>query len=260
MTAAPTFDELVTQIERRTGTMRRVISGADDRVRVRPGRTLRDLMFHVATVQRAGAEAISGWEPPRRIRVAERDNEDGLEGWAERSTFLLAHALRAAGPTATTTQHWASWGPPMTTRHVARRQLQEATVHAYDAQAGVGRPDPVPDLIAINGIDEFLRYRLAAQGPWPHAGARIEWCASMTPDVATPPGRREAPMFWLVDFAPAGISVVPRESGKPTAAMSGRAGDLLLALYGRTPLLAVDTTGDESLIAEVLARTDTACS
>jgi hypothetical protein len=84
--------------------------------------------------------------------------------------------------------------------------------------------------------------------------------ASMTPDTATLPDRREAPMFWLVDLAPAGISVVPRETGKPTAAMSGRAGDLLLALYGRTPLLAVDTTGDESLIAEVLARTDTACS
>lgn len=278
MTASPTFDELVTQIERRTGMMRRVISGMDGRVHVRPGRTLRDLMFHVGAVQRSWAGAIPGWEPPRRIKAAERDNEGGLEGWAQRSTFMLALALRTAGPDATTSKHWASWAPPMSTRHAARRQLQEATVHAYDAQAGSGRPDPVPDTIAINGIDEFLRYRLAAQGPWPHGGARIELCASMTPGAASPPGasappagsrtagaatapaRREPPMFWLIDLSPAGITVVPREAGKPVAAMSGRAGDLLLALYGRTPVLAVDTAGDESLIAEVLNRTDISCA
>jgi uncharacterized protein (TIGR03083 family) len=265
VTAAPTFDELVTQIERRTGTMRRVISGMDGRVRVRPGRTMRDLMFHVGAVQRSWAGAIPGWEPPRRIKAAERDNEGGLEAWAQRSTFMLALALRTAGPDTTTSKYWASWAPPMTTRHVARRHLQEATVHGYDAQASSGRPDPVPDSIAINGIDEFLRYRLAAQGPWPHAGARIELCASMTPDAATTgavptPARREPPMFWLIDLSPDGITVVPRESGKPIAALSGRAGDLLLALYGRTPVLAVDTAGDGSLITEVLSRTDISCT
>jgi hypothetical protein len=128
-------------------------------------------------------------------------------------------------------------------------------MHAYDAQSGYARPDPIPDALAINGIDEFLRYRVSAQGPWPHEPARVELRASMSG-----PARREPPMFWVLDLGPAGISVVPREAGRPIAAMSGRPGDLLLALYGRDPMLAVDLSGDGEVITELLDRTDTSCS
>jgi uncharacterized protein (TIGR03083 family) len=253
MTGIPTFDRLVEQIEDSTAAMREAISRVDGQVRERPGRTLRDLMFHVGNVQRAGADTVPGWSMPRRIRMAELQNEGGLYAWAQRSTFLLTHALRSAGPEVRTSKHWAPWGPPMTVRHMARRQAQEAAMHAYDAQAGYGRPDPLPDDLAINGIDEFLRYRLAAQGAWPHRPARVELRATMGPV------RREPPMFWVLDLGPAGIGVVPREAGPPTAAMSGRPGDLLLALYGRDPLLAVDLSGDHGVISELLDRTDTSC-
>jgi len=48
-------------------------------------------------------------------------------------------------------------------------------------------------------------------------------------------------------------------SGKPIATITGRAGDLLLALYDCTPYLVVDASGDEQVIQELLDRTDTSC-
>jgi len=261
MTGPPAFDELVSHIEQRTAMMQTAITLGDGRVRERPGRTLRDLMFHVGTVQRTWAEAIPGWSVPPSIYVADTENEGGLYRWLQRSTFLLAHALRSAGPDAETRRRATPSGRSMTVRHVARRQLQEATVHAYDAQLSIGRPEPIPDDIAINGIDEFVRYRLAVQGPWHLPPAQIELRASMTP-VDTGRGRvmREPPMLWLLDLTPEGVRVIPREAGKPIATMSGRAGDLLLALYGRAPLLGIDTSGDEQVIQELLDRTDASCS
>ena len=261
MTGPPAFDELVSHIEQRTALMQTAVLLGDGRVRERPGRTLRDLMFHVGTVQRSWAESIPGWSVPPPIVAADTANDGGLYRWLQRSTFMLADALRTAGPDVETTRRWTPSGPPMTVRHVARRQLQEATVHAYDAQLSIGRPEPVPDDIAINGIDEFLRYRLAAQGPWPRRPVQIEVRASMTPvDTGPGPVRRDPPMTWLLDLGPAGVQVIPREAGKPIATMTGRAGDLLLALYSRTPYLVVDTSGDEKVVQGLLDRTDTSCA
>jgi len=261
MTGPPTFDELVSHIEQRTAMMLTAISLGDGRVRERPGRTLRDLMFHVGTMQRAWAEAIPGWAVPESIYAADTANEGGLYRWLQRSTFLLAHALRSAGPDVATRRRATPSGRSMSARHVARRQLQEATVHAYDAQLSIGRPEPVPDDIAINGIDEFVRHRLAGQGAWPLPPAQIELRASMTPvEAGGGRVRRDPPMLWLLDLTASGVQVIPRETGKPIATMSGRAGDLLLALYGRTPHLAIDTSGDEEVIQELLDRTDASCS
>ena len=264
MTSPPTFEELVSLIERRTAVLRAAASLADSGelpVRQRPGRTLRDLMFHLGTVQRDWAEMIPDWQVPRRIRAAEAENEGGLYEWLQRSTFLLTHALRTVGPDVVTLTRWAPGGPPMTARHIARRQLQESTIHAYDAQLGIGRPEPVPDEIAINGIDEFLRARLAAKGPWPYSPAQIEVRVSMTPAATVAgPLRREPPMRWLLSLGPAGAEVIPVGEGRPIGTLTGRAGDVLLALYGRTPMLAADTAGDARPIIRLLGWADTSCS
>jgi len=264
MTGPPAFEELVSQIERRTAIMQDAIFLAESgsiAVRERPGRTLRDLMFHLGTVQRGWAEMIPEWQVPRRLRTAEAAGDGGLYEWVQRSTLLLTHALRTVGPDVASLTRWAPGGPPMTARHIARRQLQETTVHAYDAQVGIGRPEPVPDGIAINGIDEFLRARLAAQGPWPYRPAQIEVRVSMTPaPTVAGPLRREPPMRWLLDLGPAGAHVISPGAGKPVATLSGRAGDVLLALYGRSPLLVADTAGDERAIGRLLEWADTSCS
>jgi uncharacterized protein (TIGR03083 family) len=264
VTGPPPFDELVSQIERRTAMMHAAVTLADTgavQVRERPRRTLRDLMFHVGNVQRAWAEAIPDWRPPPRTAAADQDNEGGLYGWAQRSTTLLVYALRSAGPDLPSHRLWAPGQLSMTVRHVARRQLQEATVHAYDALQSIGRPAPVPDEIAINGLDEFLRYRLAAPGPWPYRPAQVEVRASMTPARSgAGPVHRDPPMVWMLDLSPEGIHVIRRDQGKPVATMTGRAGDLLLALYGRTPMLATDTAGDETVLRLLLERVDTSCT
>src|SRR3954454_10196644 len=145
MTGPPAFDELVSHIEQRTAMLQTAVSLGDGRVPERPGRTLRDLMFHVGTVQRAWAEVIPGWLMPPTLEAADQASDGGLYRWLQRSTFLLTYALRTAGPDLATLKRAVPSGPYMTARHVARRQLQEATVHAYDAQLSIGRPEPVPD-------------------------------------------------------------------------------------------------------------------
>ncbi|MEW1827109.1 hypothetical protein [Streptomyces sp. NPDC088196] len=48
---------------------------------------------------------------------------------------------------------------------MARHQVQETTVHAYDAETILGASQPLPDEAALDGVDEFLSTRCAGTGP-----------------------------------------------------------------------------------------------
>ena len=76
--------------------------------------------------------------------------------WSAASTQLLLDALREAGPDRGC---WTWWGPsesPQTSGAVTRHQLQEVTVHTYDASITLGVPPPLPDEAALDGVEEFL--------------------------------------------------------------------------------------------------------
>jgi hypothetical protein len=134
MLRPPTYGEMLAHIEERTAAMHSVIAGSGDRtlsVPDCPGWTLSDLMKHVGVVQREWAAAVP-------------------------------HTLRTAGPQAATGIRRYPSGPPMTGHDVARRQMQEAAIHAYDAQLTVRGEKLLANDIAVDGIEEFLRRRLAA--------------------------------------------------------------------------------------------------
>ena len=67
---------------------------------------------------------------------------------------------------------------PQTCGAVARHQLQQIAVHTYDAQITVGAPQPLPDEVALDGVDEFLSTCCATTSAWPHKPATVDFHAT----------------------------------------------------------------------------------
>jgi uncharacterized protein (TIGR03083 family) len=179
--------------------------------------------------------------PPRFV---EGEPAGDLLEWSTESTLSLIDALRVAGPDRDCWTWWGASEAPMTSAAVARHQVQEAAVHAWDAQETVGKPEPIPAAVAVDTIDELLVVTLGSIGPWPHRPARFALAAVEGPT-------------WLVDLTPAGAKVDPAAGGEPLATLRGSASDLVLAVYKRIPLDGIVVDGDRQAVAEFLAWTDT---
>jgi len=238
MTRAPSFsfDELLSLIAERTAALRDAAASATDlggRVPSCPDWTLRDLVTHVTEVQNFWSVAVATGPSEDAPAVAAPP-----PGLATATEALLA-ALRAAGPEAACWTWWGSSGTPMTAGAVARHQVHEAAVHAYDAQLAVGRPQSVPAPIALDGIAEFIGVSLGSSGEWPHDPARVA--------VHT----TEGPSFEL-DLSSTGARLL---DGPTTARerIRGSASDVLLTLYGRLPLDRLRTEGDRTVLRQLLA-------
>ena len=51
-------------------------------------------------------------------------------------------------------------------------------MHTYDAQLTVGAPQPLPDEVALDGVDEFLSTCCATTSAWPHEPAVVDYHAT----------------------------------------------------------------------------------
>lgn len=250
MTQTPPFADLLALLDDRSAALRAAVAAAPDleaRVPGCPEWTLRDLVAHLGEVHRfwavvVGAGAADG-PPPPEARGDMEPHGDLLE-WSADSTRMLLDALREAGPDSPCWTWWAASGAPMTSGAVARHQVHEAAVHAYDAQEAVGKPEPVPAAVAVDGIDEFVVVGLGSSGPWPHRPARVTLAAVEGPS-------------WTVDLTPAGAQADPAASGEPVATVRGPAGDLVLALFGRVPFDQLTIEGDATVIDQLRAWADT---
>jgi uncharacterized protein (TIGR03083 family) len=246
MTETPPFDDLLTLIDDRSAALRAAAATASSLQVSVPGCpdwTLDDLVFHLASVQRFWAVTTRQADPsgpPGADQRGETEPPGDLLTWSAESTALLLDALRAAGPDAPAWTWWAASGAPMTAGAIARHQVQEAAVHAYDAQESVGKPDPLAAAIAVDGVAEFLSVGLSSLGPWPHRPARVAFTATEGPT-------------WLIDLSPSGVDVNPSASGDPLTTLHGTASDLVLALYNRIPYTDLRVDGDRSVLTELAA-------
>lgn len=226
-------------ITERSAVLRSAVAAADDlRARVPgcPEWTLRDLVIHVGQVQRSWAANVRAGSAgaPEVDDVPTGD----LLVWSEESTEILTRALRDVGPDAPCWTWWEDSDAPCNSGAVARHQVQEAALHAYDAQSVSGTTDELPSTIAIDSVDEFLVVSLGAMGTWPHAPARV--------DVVATEGPR-----WTVHLH----SVAKVEfdaAGVPDATVSGSAADLILALYSRIPPERLRLDGDAGVVEQLL--------
>jgi len=244
----PGFADWLEWVEERSAALRSVAETADEGARVPgcPDWTVRDLVAHLGHVQRFWAATVAaGPGPLRPAPDADGEAPSGdLFAWSAQSTHLLLDALRAAGPDAPCWTWWAGSGNPATAGAVARHQVQEAAVHARDAQEAAGAPQRLPAALAVDAVDAFLHVGFGSMDGWPHAPARVALAADEGP-------------AWTLILDATGASAVrggPGEGPEAGAVVSGPAGDLLLALYRRLPLESgsLRVTGDAELVRQLV--------
>lgn len=269
------FDGWLSDIADRSAALRTAVGAAptlDARVPGCPEWSVRELGAHIGRVQRfwaaavaAGMDESAAWGPPPREAIADPEPGADVVGWLAGSEAQLIGALAAAGPDAPCWTWWSrsasreeaaesrlpessirssSIPAPSTAGAVARHQVQEAAVHAFDAQEAIGRPQPIPAAMAVDGVAEFLQVMAGSAGPWPHPPAAVLLVAHEGPS-------------WRLRLDEGGIGVVddanggPDPDARPDATMRGSASDLVLALYRRIPLSAVDCD-DEGLLRRLV--------
>jgi uncharacterized protein (TIGR03083 family) len=245
----PRFTDWLDLIEERSAALRKAAEAADEQVRVPgcPDWTVRDLVAHLGRVQRFWAASVAAGpalRPPADEVVGDTSPSGDLPAWSARSTAVLLDALRAAGPDAECWTWWAESGNPSTAGAVARHQVQEAAVHARDAQEAAGAPEPLPSGLAVDAVDEFLHVGFGSMDGWPNSPARVALVTDEGP-------------AWTLILDSTGASAVrggPGDGPAPGATITGPAGDLLLALYRRAPWDggALRVTGDSDLVRQLV--------
>lgn len=197
-----------------------------------PEWTLRDLLHHLGSHHRWVAGNLD--RPPDGEtfrRRADPPDDGGVPEWIESGAEALATKLSTMDAA---TPCW-TWVPfDHSVGFWARRTAQETATHRWDAQNTVGTPDAIDAELAADGLDEYLGILGAFPGrQFPESGS-IHLHATDTPGE------------WLVRFDAEGMHL-SREHAKGDVALRGPASDVLLVLFGRKAINAVDVFGDPAL-------------
>jgi uncharacterized protein (TIGR03083 family) len=228
------FPDLLRLIDERSTAFRAAVAAApslDVQVPTCPEWMLLDLVQHLGAGRRVWAATVAAGPDatakatPQDTAAPSRERE-ALLVWLAESTRLMLDALRDAGPDRGCWAWWRKTQSPLTCAALARRQLHEIAAHTYDAQLTAGAPEPLPEEVALDGVEEFLFTFGTTTEPWPHERAVVEYHATE--------GRS-----WRHTHDAGGARAVrlpvPGEEAID-ACMEGTASDLVLALYGRIPL------------------------
>jgi uncharacterized protein (TIGR03083 family) len=255
------FPDLLRLIDERSTAFGAAVASApslDVQVPTCPEWTLSDLVHHmgegrfdwaatVAAGPDASAKSSAEGAPPAP------GDRDAQLGWLASSTQQLVGALQEAGPDRGCWTWWGDSQSPQTCHSVARHQLQQYAVHTYDAQVTVGAPQPLPDDVALDGVDEFLSTCCATTSAWPHEPAVVDYHASEGHSwrqrlSAEGSQITRLPAPGTVDAAAAGT-----DQDAADASARGTANELVLALYGRIPMDALELAGDPGLFDLLIA-------
>ncbi|WP_062428713.1 maleylpyruvate isomerase family mycothiol-dependent enzyme [Herbidospora daliensis] len=242
MTEALDFPALLRLIDDRSAAFQAALTAAprlDLPVPTCPEWTIADLARHLGDGQRSWAATVTAG-PAATARSTSSDapapQEAGaLAAWFAASTRELLDALREAGPDRGCWTWWGGSQSPQTSGAVARHRLQEAAVHAYDAQLAAGTKQPLPAEVALDGVEEFLSTCCATPSPWPHAPTAFDFHASE--------GRS-----WRLTADGDGARVTRLRAPVVGAAVHGTASDLVLFMYDRLPAGSLRIDGDATLI------------
>ncbi|GLY93615.1 maleylpyruvate isomerase family mycothiol-dependent enzyme [Actinoplanes sp. NBRC 103695] len=223
-------------IASRSAVLRDAVASAsslDARVPGCPDWTLHDLTTHLGGVQRFWAQAVRlrGERPTWH----EPSPGDDLPGWFTASTDELLAALSEAAPDQPCFTWWSASGAPETAGAVARHQVQEAAVHAWDAEETIGKPTPLPLEVAADAIAEFAEVSLGSSGAWPHPPAILTLSAAEG-------------QAWSIGLSPSGATLLTTPPTESATTVTGAASDLLLGLYGRSPRADLTVTGDPAVL------------
>ncbi|OJF11018.1 maleylpyruvate isomerase family mycothiol-dependent enzyme [Couchioplanes caeruleus] len=244
------FPDLLRLIDERSVAFRAAVASApslDVPVPTCPGWTLFDLVEHLGEGRRKWAAIIAAGPadaPPAESAwksAAPRERE-ALLAWSAASTQELLDALREVGPDSGCWTWWGTSQVPQTCGAAARHQLQEIAVHTYDVQVTLGAPQPLPDEVALDGVEEFQFTCCATTAAWPHEPAVIDYHATE--------GRS-----WRLRLSGDGARIARLAEPVTAADASARAtaSELVLVFYGRIPLDSVELDGDRRIFDQLIA-------
>jgi uncharacterized protein (TIGR03083 family) len=242
------FDDMLDLVASRSDALRAAAAGnLDARVPGCPDWSVRDLVAHLGEVQLFWSAAVAAGpadQPPGDDVIGDRDPHGDLLTWSADATTALLDALEEAGPDRGCWAWWSASGAPMTAGAVARHQVQEAGVHAFDAQQAAGRAEPLPPPVAADGVGEFLTVGLRCMGAWPHDRAAVVLEAG---DGGT----------WHLDLGSEGAHPTLLDEGQAgamrrDATVTADPGDLVLAFYRRVGLDPAQVSGDAVVVARLL--------
>jgi len=215
-----------------------------------PGWTVADLTVHVARVYLHKAVLIcTGQEPqpwpPPGLALPAQIGEPSL-ALLGRSYGELRAEFRAHEP-GTPVPTW--FGPDQTVGFWIRRMAQETAIHRVDAELAARLPvTPVPDDLAVDGVDEVLKRMLAyGSQEWPEDFAELDGghlAGEDGRDTITLAAQGAAPAAWTIRPSPRRVVVEDGGSADPRVLVQGPAGDLLRWLWGRAGDDAVSLAGD----------------
>lgn len=218
-----------------------------------PDWTVAELTWHLAETQYFWASIVEGnLATPSAVSDLPRPDEEHLAALArEQSAHLVTELTRrAAGEPC-----WSWHDHGHTVGWVRRRQAHEALIHRVDAElameaVGAGRPSPLDEELAADGIDEMLRIMLdASETPtWarfeldgPAIGIQVpgrSWLVRLGRFVGTDPDD--------VDHDLPALIVDDGAQTSPDATIDGKASEIDLWLWRRGSLVTASVDGDRS--------------
>ncbi|HVM09031.1 MAG TPA: maleylpyruvate isomerase family mycothiol-dependent enzyme [Acidimicrobiales bacterium] len=186
-----------------------------------PDWTLETLVNHIGRVHRWATAAIAakGAAVPFPGRPERIDR-----AWFDEGTTALISAIEEAEAD---DEAWNFMGEPPQVRFWIRRQTHETSIHRWDAENarhGDGSAQPIETELALDGIDELLD----VVGPRNYGGDDLGGTLHLHA-TDSPHGE------WLIRTLD-GELLVGHDHQKGDAAVRGTASDLLLWIWGRTPL------------------------
>ena len=197
-----------------------------------PEWSVSDLVWHVGGIHRHRIWLITEHPAGPAGFDIERPSDDAIVDWFLDGAENLSQVLE---------QHDASekvwtWFPDdQTVGFWQRRMAQETAVHRWDGENANGVANPIDPWLAADGVAEFLDTLLPVQDAPPKGnGETIHVHAT------------DAPSEWVITLAPDGARA-EQGHAKAVAALRGTASDLLMALWRRLPLDAVEVLGERGV-------------
>lgn len=242
------FAGMLALIDDRSAALRAAAAqaGLGARVPACPDWTVADLVAHVGQVQMFWAAVVAAGpatSPPGDDVIGDREPHGDLLTWSAEATGRLGAALRDAGPNRICWTWWEEFDvAPNSSEAVARHQVQEAAVHAFDAQQAGGHPLPLPAPVAADGVHEYITVELPTNGPWPYEPATVILEAG-------------AGGSWVLDLGPLGVRVLAGDEHgdvKPNATVTADPSDMVLAFYRRDTARDLQIDGDAELVPELI--------
>ncbi len=127
-----------------------------------PGWTMLDLVSHLASVHDRTRITVSELAQ-ERVSVPGLPDHDDAVRWFYESLESMLEALAGADPDAVV---WG-FGSPSTVGGWERRMVIETGLHRWDADQAVGETQPLHDIVASFGLDEFADLYLPRLVPVP---------------------------------------------------------------------------------------------